>query len=511
MTAATGIELLTVGQMAGADRRAVAAGVASLTLMENAGRAVADAAARMAPPAAPIAVLCGPGNNGGDGFVAARLLAERGFCVRAVLLGDATALAGDAAAMARRYAGTVHAATPAPFDGAGLIVDALFGAGLSRPLAGAAADLVRAANAAGASILAVDVPSGLAGDTGRADGAVIEAARTVTFFRRKPGHLLLPGRALCGEVEVACIGIPASVLDGLGVATFANAESLWRDALPWPQLDGHKFDRGHALVVSGPPECTGAARLAARGALRVGAGLVTVATTSAALAINAAHLTAIMLRAADDAAALQSILTDPRMTAVLIGPGAGVGQSTRDNVLAALAANAACVLDADALTVFAPDPASLFVAIADHATQRTARGLPPAVVLTPHDGEFARLFPQIGKADRLTRARVAAVLSGAVIILKGADTVIAAPDGRAAINANAPPWLATAGSGDVLAGFVTGLIAQGMPAFPAAAAAVWLAGACANRFGPGLIAEDLPEMLPQVLAPLHALAVTPRH
>ncbi len=490
----TGLELLTSEQMTRADRLAVAGGVASLTLMENAGRAVADEAAQMWAAGAHVAVLCGPGNNGGDGFVAARHLRDRGYGVRLALLGDRAALKGDAAAMAQRYAGTV---TPLPtftLDGAQLIVDALFGAGLTRPLDGAAAATVEAMNASGCPIVAVDVPSGLDGTTGTAAGPVVHAQRTVTFFRRKPGHLLLPGRAYCGPVRVADIGIPDAVLGEIDPRTWANAPGLWLSAFPRPGLAGHKYDRGHALVVSGPLAHTGAARMGARGALRIGAGLVTVASPPDALAVNAAHLTAIMLAPFEGVAGLAQILSDKRKNAVLLGPALGVGAATRELVAAALASGAAAVLDADALTSFAAEAAVLARAVAATPSR--------PVVITPHEGEFRRLFPALGEGSKLDRARFAARESRAVVVLKGADTVIAAPDGRAAINENSPPWLATAGAGDVLGGFIAGLLAQGMPAFEAACAAVWLHGEAAAEFGPGLIAEDLPELLPAVLAKL---------
>ena len=537
MQAGEGLELLTTTEMALADRAAVAAGIPSLDLMETAGRAVAAEAARMVAPGVCVSVLCGPGNNGGDGFVAARYLREWGFPVRLACLVPEATLRGDAAEMARRWPGETEALSAADTDtlsplrpiwAADLLVDALFGAGLSRDLDGASADIVRRINRLRAAshprqnaprILAVDVPSGLDGTTGAVRGIAVEADRTITFFRRKPGHLLMPGRRLCGEVVVADIGIPPAVLPGIAPRTFANAPRLWQHARPDLALDSHKYTRGHAVVVSGPPDSTGAARLGARGALRAGAGLVTVASPRAAFPVNAAHLTAIMLKPFDVPAGLERILADKRLNAVLIGPGCGVGAETRDMTRIALASGAAIVLDADALTSFAESesgadvspatgafgfvpaarlsstalPADLFVAI--------KAGAPRPVVLTPHEGEFKRLFPGIA-GDKLGRARRAAAESGAVIVLKGPDTVVAHPDGRAAINENAPPWLATAGSGDVLAGFLTGLLAQQMRPFEAAAAAVWLHGACAAHFGPGLIAEDIPESLPAVLRSL---------
>ena len=537
------LELLTTIEMARADQLAVESGVPSLTLMENAGRAVADEAMKMISPGGRIAVLCGPGNNGGDGFVAARILKERGYEVRVACLVARDQLKGDAAEMARRWTGEVESRpelrrematgnpqhstlavheTPAFLSETELIIDALLGAGLDRPLTGAVRDWVLRINGLAGRhsspipILAVDVPTGLNGDTGTIaspnasdaidPGGVVWATRTVTFFRRKPGHVLLPGRQFCGEVVVADIGIPDEVLETLEPATFANAPGLWRGFTPrglsTTITDTHKYWRGHSVVVSGPAHRTGAARLAARGALRVGAGLVTVASPIDAIAVHAAHLTAIMIAPFDGAAGLNAILTDPRIRAVLIGPACGVGAQTRETVTAILATPKAVVLDADALTSFEADPQEVFDRIKSRNTEPHCR-----VVMTPHEGEFARLFPDL-KGSKLERARVAAERSGAVIVLKGPDTVIAAPAGVsqdhdvAAINENAPPTLATAGSGDVLAGFITGLLAQRMPAWEAACASVWLHGECANTFGPGLIAEDLPEMLPKVLAAL---------
>lgn len=491
-----GRELLTPAEMGRADRLAVAHGAKSLDLMEAAGHAVAEVVRNRFKPGSRIAVLCGPGNNGGDGFVAARLLKRASYDVRLFLLGEKADLRGDAAEMARRFDGPVRKLDPFQLESLHLIIDGLFGAGLSRPIEGEAAEVIAAVNELKTPVVAIDVPSGLDGATGTASGPVLQADETVTFFRRKPGHLLFPGRALCGTVHVADIGIPEAVLSEIAVTTFANEPELWRSALRWPRHGGHKYARGHALVVSGPAHATGAARLGARGALRAGAGLVTVASPYDAVDVNAAHLTAIMLKPFEGPEGLSEILTDTRKNAVLIGPGGGVGEAMRRLVEAVLRAPAAAVLDADALTSFAGELARLKSAIG-------ADGERP-VVLTPHDGEFARLFGDV-PGSRLDRARHGAAESGAVVLLKGADTVVAAPDGRAAINANAPPWLATAGSGDVLGGFITGLLAQGVPAFEAAAAAAWLHGEAASDFGPGLIAEDLPERLPHVLARIAAI------
>jgi hydroxyethylthiazole kinase-like uncharacterized protein yjeF len=487
-----GTELLTPDEMGRADRLAMARGVSGLALMEAAGRAVADAARRLVPPGSRVAVLCGPGNNGGDGFVAARILKRASYDVRLYLLGEKVTLRGDAAEMARRFDGPVRTLDPFQLESLHLVIDGLFGAGLSRPIDGLAAETIAAVNDLKIPVIAIDVPSGLDGATGEVYGPVVRATETVTFFRRKPGHILFPGRALCGTVRVADIGIPPDVLPELEIRTRANALTLWLAAFPRPSNDGHKYARGHALVVSGPAHATGAARLGARGALRAGAGLVTVASPLDALTVNAMHLTAIMLRPFEGPEGLGELLADRRKNAVLLGPGGGVGEAMCRLAEAVLRSHASVVLDADALTSFTGALSRLTAAIREHSG---------SVVITPHDGEFERLFGGAG-GSRLDRAKRAATESGAVVLLKGPDTVIAEPGGRAVINTNAPPWLATAGSGDVLGGFITGLLAQGMPAFEAAAAAGWLHGAVATDFGPGLIAEDLPERLPAVLARL---------
>lgn len=450
--------------------------------MERAGAGVVAAIERRWTRR-PLAVLCGPGNNGGDGFVAARLLRERGWPVRLALFGRADALKGEAAAMAARWGGPVEPYTDV-LDGAEVIVDALFGTGLARPVEGEAAAMIDGAFARGAPLVAVDIPSGLDSDTGLLRGAAAYAQLTVTFAAMKPAHLLYPGRAWCGEVEIVDIGVTAQ-----GAQTSLNEPALWKGLFPVPDFDAHKYRRGHAAVVSGPRLRTGAARLAAKATLRAGAGLVTVFSPRSAADENAAHLTAVMLREIDGAAEIAAALADARFTAALIGPGAGVGEETTRSVLAILASSARAALDADALTSFAGAPENLFVKLRKDD------------VLTPHAGEFARIFHGVDPSvlGKLAAARAAAARAGAVVVFKGADTVIAAPDGRAAVNANAPPWLATAGSGDVLAGVVAGLLAQGMPGFEAACAAVFLHGAAASALGRGMIAEDIEAALPGAL------------
>lgn len=469
-------ELLTPDEMYRADALAMKAGIPSLRLMETAGLAVAEEIVRRYG-ARPTLVLCGPGNNGGDGFVVARYLKSWGWPVRVALLGSRDSLKGDAAAMAGHWDGPVEAV--GAMMGARLVVDALFGAGLSRAFP---VELAAAVNGAGCPVVAIDVPSGLDGLTGRARGASVRADVTVTFFRRKPGHVLLPGRLLCGEVVVADIGIPESVLQEIAPRDSINYEIR----PPEPRADGHKYGRGHAVVVSGGPLQTGASRLAAEAALRSGAGLVTLAGPREALAVHATQLSAIMLSDVE----LAELLADRRKNAVCIGPAAGVGVETRDKVETVLMSGAATVLDADALSSFAAETERLFRLV------QLGQGRP--VVMTPHEGEFDRIFNRLQTEDesKIERARKAAAGSGAVVVLKGADTVIAAPDGRARVNVNAPPSLATAGSGDVLAGIVTALLARGMPGFEAACAGVWLHAQAANRHGPrGLTAETLLDSL----------------
>ncbi len=487
-------EILTLQQMVEADRRTIEGGVLGADLMEAAGQGCAEAlCARWRPR--PVAVLCGPGNNGGDGFVIARALSARGWDVRLSCLVPVSKLKGDAAHMAALWDGEVFPLSTDSLSGAELIVDAIFGAGLSKPVSGVVAEIFSACTASPWPVMAVDVPSGLDGASGKILGSAPVADLTVTFARKKLGHVLMPGRVQCGDVVVVDIGIPDEMIARLCGPVFENTPSLWRSHFPQFNAQGHKYNRGHAVAVSGGPSHTGAARLAARGALRVGAGLVSVASPKAAVLVNAAHLTTEMVRAFDGPLGLDEMLQDRRKNAVIIGPGCGVGERTAALVRTVLrAGGCAAVLDADALTSFEGRPQMLFDLIHER------------VVLTPHAGEFQRLFSGLLKQapHRLDAALTAARESGAIIVLKGHDTVIAAPGGRAAINTNAPPFLATAGSGDVLGGIITGLLAQGAPAFEAACAGVWLHGEAGNRFGRGLIAEDLPQALPAVLQELGA-------
>jgi NAD(P)H-hydrate epimerase len=478
--------LLTPAQMDAADQAAQAGGVNGFGMMEAAGGAVAVAVgARW--PMRPVTVLCGPGNNGGDGFVAARHLAAAGWPVTLSLLGSLEKLSGEAAHAAHLWKGAIAPFSADSLHGGTIVIDALFGSGLSRSLDGEALELVEALKTDRIPTCAIDVPSGLDGATGAVRGAAAPADLTVTFFRKKPGHLLFPGRGLCGDVVVADIGTPDSVLEDIAPETWENGPDLWLDSYPWPEPESYKYKRGEVLILGGEA-ITGASRMTALAASRAGAGMVTLAAPSRVWSIYATSLIDAIVRDFDGLTEFEAFLADTRRNVIAIGPGAGVGSATRQFVLAALATKRAAVLDADALTSFAEAPQDLFRAIAGPC------------VLTPHAGEFIRLFHFEG--DKLQRTRNAAKHCSAVVILKGPDTVIAAPDGRAIINSNAPAQLATGGSGDVLTGFVAALLAQGMAPFEAAAAAVWLHGAAATAFGLGLVARDLPDALPQILQKL---------
>ncbi|MEX2202305.1 MAG: NAD(P)H-hydrate dehydratase [Dongiaceae bacterium] len=483
--------VLTCREMADADRLTIAGGRPGVALMEAAGAAAAAAIMRRWSTR-PVAVLCGPGNNGGDGFVIARLLQAQGWPVTLIRLDGRSGTSGDAARAAAGWQGREAPPEPASLEGMALVVDALFGAGLDRPPDGVARAMIEAIGARGLDCAAVDVPSGVAGDDGRILGIAPRCQLTVTFFRPKPGHFLEPARAHCGRLEIADIGIPASVFGQIVPRTALNAPGLWLDRFPFPRPDGHKYTRGHA-VLAGGGVMTGAARLAAGAARRIGVGLLTIASPPEAVPIYAGDSAGVLVRPIADDAAFERLVGDPRVTAVLVGPGAGLDDAVRRHSLIARAAGKRCIFDADALTLFAEMPDALF------------RRLDAGCLLTPHEGEFARLFPDL-EGDRLSRARAAAARCNAVLLLKGADTVIAAPDGTAVLSPLGPATLATGGSGDVLAGLALGLMAQGMPTLRAAAAACWFQAEAARVHGPGLIAEDLVSGVPESMRRLGQMA-----
>jgi hydroxyethylthiazole kinase-like uncharacterized protein yjeF len=455
--------VFTPRQMGEADRLAAEAGITNL--MENAGRAVARAIRARIRPCRTL-VLCGPGSNGGDGYVAARLLAQAGWPV--TLAATAAPKRGtESAAAAALWRGPTARFGARAVSRAELVIDAVFGAGLSRDVDGVTAETLRAAR----RVVAVDVPSGLDGATGAIRGFAPQAELTITFVRRKPGHLLLPGRDLCGEIVTADIGMPAKILARIKADSWANHPDLWPHRLA--TAGDHKYARGTVTICGGA--MSGAARLSAMAARHAGAGLVAIATEASGMAYLGMEPGTILLTEK-----LHFLLDDPRRQVWVCGPGLGLDLAPRI-LKTLLAAKRSVVADADALSAHAGNPA----------------GLAGAAIITPHEGEFTRVFGAPG-TDRLAAARAAARQTGAVVVLKGSDTIIAAPDGRAAINGNAPPSLATAGSGDVLSGIIAAELAQGMAPFQAACAGVWRHGEAGSRAGPHLIAEDLLVQIGQV-------------
>ncbi len=480
--------LLSVNQMRAAEQYMSGQGTESYALMRRAGAAVAECIDQRYPRR-PVLVLAGPGNNGGDGFIAAQALAARGRAVVVAFAGDIQELRGDAAAAAAQFKGMVVGLKDISLADDPVVVDALFGTGLKRPVSGDSADMLRAVRDHSLDVVAVDIPSGVQGDTGEILGMACIADITVTFAAKKYGHVLMPGRANCGEIIIADIGISKKALESVGPAVLENGPELWQAHFPWPRPEENKYNRGSTLVVGGPVAHAGAARLAALAALRTGSGLVTIVCDKQDEAIYAGEALSLITDTLDK---WHELLKDARKNTVLVGPGAGVTDATRHHVIAALETGKRTVLDADALSAFASEPEMLFGAVRSPC------------ILTPHMGEFARLFPEIakGQGNKLQKTWRAAQASHSIVILKGYDTVIAAPDGRVVVNTNAPPDLATAGAGDVLSGICAGLLAQGMEPFEAACAAVWLHGEAAQRQGAGLIAEDLLSHLPSVLQSL---------
>jgi hydroxyethylthiazole kinase-like uncharacterized protein yjeF len=486
-----GLEILTNAQTRALDKAAAGRGVEVLTLVRRAGAAVAGAVAERFARRA-VLVLCGPGLNGADGYVAAAGLRDLGWPVRVAAPG--VPAAPDAQRAREIWGGPVEELAridDQALNGVELVIDALYGAGLTRPLDTVSTTLLQACEVRRLPIVAIDLPSGLGGDAAKPAAYAPHAALTVTFHRKKPAHVLSPARVWCGPVVVADIGLtPDPAQPAQPAKLWENGPGLWLDRFPWPAEDAHKQNRGRFGVVSGDQSHSGAARMAARAGLRAGAGLVRVYCPLDAVGVIAPGLEAVMLEGFETDEELETLAQ--QLDAALIGPAAGVDEATVANLLALARTGAALVIDADALTVFRDDPKALF-AVLDRDD-----------VLTPHAGEFERVFPGLlaKSADRIAAVRAAAAEACAVVVLKGPDTAIAAPDGRCAVNTAASRWLATAGSGDVLAGIIGGLLAQGMDSFEAACAGVWLHGSASLRAGPGLIAEDLPELLVPVLGEL---------
>jgi hydroxyethylthiazole kinase-like uncharacterized protein yjeF len=487
-------EVLSTPDCGHCDSYAETRGVAGFDLMRAAGAAIADSI-QANWSVRPVLVLCGPGNNGGDGYVCASVLLEAGWPVRVISVVDPQRLRGDAKTAAQQWLGRTDRVDSGDFSDAGIVVDALFGAGLSRAITEPAAGLIARTNQSAAVVVAVDLPSGVGGDAGPVGGAVIDADMTVTFHRPKPAHLLEPAASLCGAVQVADIGIPAGWDEGISSAALINHPDVWMEALPLGRPDTHKHRRGRLVVFSGPMSSTGAARLAAQSGLAIGAGLVTLASPPAALNVNATASTSVMVARLEEQGAATEFLTKHRATASVLGPAAGVGAKTRELVKSATAHEAAVVLDADGLTSF------------QGQTDELGNLLRPHDVITPHLGEFERLFPGLiaTSTNKVTAVQQAAERIGCVVVLKGADTVIAKPDTIPVINRHASPSLATAGSGDVLAGCIGGLITQGMPTYEACCAAVWIHGDVGLSHGPGLIADTVIEGIPESLGRLERL------
>lgn len=474
--------VLSAADTAVCDAYAVESGVASFSLMQTAGAELA-AAILQRWHMRPALIACGPGNNGGDGYICAARLLEAGWPVTVAALGDPEQLKGDARKAYLAWGGPVQSVEESDPSEFGLVVDALFGAGLDRPLTGAVAEFCQRVNASSAVVVAVDLPSGQKGDAAQADGPVIVADLTITFHTAKPAHLLEPAASTCGELVVVDIGIPDGWDSRAVPLALRNSPALWAGELPATATLSHKHQRGRLVVFTGGVSSTGAGRLAGEAGLRAGAGLVTLASPVDALPINAAQSTAVMVRPWAGGYESEAIAQACRADVAVIGPGTGIGAGTKQAVESLLTARAKAVLDADALTSYENDLPELL------------NSLRPDDVMTPHTGEFRRVFPGVleASAHKLEAACRAAEQAGCTVLLKGPDTIIAAPGRMAVINRHASPVLATAGSGDVLAGVIGGLMAQGMGGFDAACAAAWLHGDAGMRIGTGLTAERLLE------------------
>lgn len=481
-------EVLTNSQMAEADKLTIEGGFDGYDLMCNAGESFVDTIVQ-SMVFDHCFILCGPGNNGGDGFVIGKLLRDKGCMVTLASVIPVDQFNGDAAKAASEWGEDVvlfkdvtgiaeHA----------LVIDAVFGTGFSRKLDDEVVRVFDLVREGGHAVVAVDIPSGIDGNSGQADPHTLEADMTITFFRKKLGHVLMPGMALCGDVNIRDIGIADEVIKETGLSVHENEPQLWQTRIPFPALDQHKYHRGHAVVLGGE-NLTGAARLSSEAAMRCGVGLCTVVTSVDAAPVYRAGAAHVMVESFDKRKEFADHIQDERRNSIIMGPGAGLEdkKELQEIILAALATKKAIVLDADALSCFEGEADILCKALHEKA------------VLTPHEGEFYKLFGDLD-GDKVKRAREATQKTGAVILLKGPDTVIAAPDHVPVVNNHASPYLATGGSGDVLSGMIGGFLAQGVNPFDAACIASWMHGEASLQLGAGMVSSDLIEIIPNILS-----------
>ena len=481
------MEILSASQMVKADSLTIENGISGETLMENAGVSVADFIKTKFSKRKTL-ILCGPGNNGGDGFVVARHLKESGWDVDLASMIDVRSYKKDALLMAKKWNGNTISFDNIQLKNYDLFIDAIFGTGLSKEISGLTASIINKTNKKNTDVVAIDIPSGVNSDNGEILGIAFKAKYTITFARKKIGHVIYPGKEKCGDIYIKDIDIAERHIKS---NIMENLPDLWLKGLPFPTEEQHKYDRGHSVISGGDIDSAGAAVLSAKAALVTGAGLVTVLCPNGATPLYASKLTAVMNKPIHSTDEFSSFIKGKKVTSVLLGPGNGVSERTKKFALEALKMKKRCVLDADAISVFKDLPKELFNTIKSD------------VILTPHEGEFKRLFSFEG--NKVEKTQKAAKISKCTIVLKGSDTVIASPDGRTAINTNAPPTLATAGSGDVLAGIISALLANGMDSFKAACAGVWIHSQAANLFGLGLTAEDISKQIPCVLSDIKRL------
>lgn len=495
------MELFTISEMQKADRLAIESGISGIFLMEQAGICVTSQFERISSGPCRVTILAGPGNNGGDAFVVARLLKQRAYKIDMFELcskvGQDGEIKSDANFMKKKWleiGGQIHSLSNISdiresLDQSTMLIDGLFGAGLNRDIEKPLLSVIHEINRANLDVLAIDIPSGVNGDTGQIMGTAIKASRTCSFHRPKLGHYLYPGRAMCGELNIENIGISVRVSNQILPKQHINSPDLWRGSLNKRAINSHKYHQGSVLVVSGDQTMQGASVLSSNAAVKVGAGLVTMTVAKKELQTHPKSYAAIMLANLPEgevAKGLDALVRSKKIIASLIGPGSMPNFKTQERALALLKTSKRVVLDAGAITAFKGQGELLSAEIKNRDV------LVPSVVLTPHEGEFKTLFPDLNVKNKIKAAREAAKRMNAVIVLKGADTVIASPDERVIVNANAPATLASAGTGDVLAGIIVGLIANiDTPLFEAAAAAVYIHGECANKISTELVADEL--------------------